>query len=96
MSLNRNKAIDLQILTKNVDFNSSMSMLLLIHQPLLKVASKMKTLSFNTMMNFTQQEPLQHFFPYIFPKKVKNGLGLDSEAGMLGVYSAEGPRCAKN
>ena len=46
---------------KNVDFDS-LSMLLLIHQPLLKVALKMKTFSFNTMMKFTQQEPLQHFF----------------------------------
>ena len=30
--------------------------------PLLKVALKMKTFSFNTMMKFTQEEPLQHFF----------------------------------
>ena len=37
-------------------------MLLLIHQPLLKVALKMKTFSFNTMMKFTQQTTLQHFF----------------------------------
>ena len=29
-------------------------------------------------------------------EKVENGLGLDSEAGMLGVYLAEGRRCAKN
>ena len=26
-------------------------------------------------------------------EKLKNGLGLDSEAGMLGVYLAEGRRC---
>ena len=38
------------------------SMLLLIHQPLLKVTLKMKTLSFDAMMIFTQQEPLQYFF----------------------------------
>ena len=37
-------------------------MLLLIHQPLMKVALKMKTFSFNTMMEFTQEEPLQHIF----------------------------------
>ena len=37
-------------------------MLLLMHQPLLKVALEMKTFSLNAMMKFTQQEPLQHFF----------------------------------
>ena len=31
-------------------------MLLLIRQPLLKVALKMKTFSFNAMMKFAQQE----------------------------------------
>ena len=32
----------------------------------------------------------------LLKKKLKNGLGLDSEAGMLGVYLAERRRCAKN
>ena len=39
-------------------------------------------ISFNTVM--------------LLKKKLKNGLGLDSEAGMLGVYLAEERRCAKN
>ena len=39
-------------------------MLLLIHQPLLKVALKMKTFSFNAMMKLAQQELLQHLFVY--------------------------------
>ena len=42
--LNQSKTMDLQILRK--------IMLLLIHQPLLKVALKMKTFSLNTIMKF--------------------------------------------
>ena len=72
VSLNPSKAIDLQILSKMqiLIHLKVLSMLLLIHQPLLKVALKMKTFSFNTMMKFSQQEPLQRFFfvyrPYLF------------------------------
>ena len=64
VSLNQSKTIDLQVLRKMyiLIHLKVLSMLLLIHQPLLKVALKMKTFSFNAMMKFTQQEPLQHFF----------------------------------
>ena len=64
VSLNQSKTIDLQSLRKLeiLIHLKVLSMLLLIHQPLLKVALKMKTFSFNTMMKFTQQEPLQYFF----------------------------------
>ena len=64
VSLNQSKTIDLQILRKMwiLIHLKVLSMLLLIHQPLLKVALKIKTFSFNTMMKFTQQEPLQRFF----------------------------------
>ena len=66
VSFDQNKTIDLQILRKMsiLIHPKVLSMLLLIHQPLLKVALKMKTFFFNTMMKFTQQEPLQHFFVY--------------------------------
>ena len=62
-SLNQRKTIDLQILRKMwiLIHLKVLSMLLLIHQPLLKVALKMKTFFFNTMMKFTPQESLQHF-----------------------------------
>ena len=66
VSLNQSKTIDLQILRKMQIWTHRkvLSMLLLIHQPLLKVALKMKTFSFNAMMKFAQQEPLQHLFVY--------------------------------
>ena len=64
VSLNQSKTIDLQILRKMsiLIHPKVLSMLLLIHQPPLKVALKMKKFSFNTMMKFAQQEPLHHFF----------------------------------
>ena len=64
VSLNQSKTIDLQILRKMkiLIHLKVLSMLPLIHQLLLKVTLKMKTFSFNAMMNFAQQELLQHFF----------------------------------
>ena len=66
VSLNQSKTIDLQSLRKMsilIHLNGlSRPMLLLTHQPLLKVALKMKTFPFNAIMKFAQQEPLQHFF----------------------------------
>ena len=68
VSLNQSKTIDLQILTKMqiLIHLKVLSMLLLIHQPLLKMALKMKTFSFNTKMKFTQQEPLPLFFFFVY------------------------------
>ena len=67
VSFNQSKTIDLQILKKMQILIQLkvLSMLLMIHQPLLKVALKMKTFSFNTMMKLTQQEPVQRFFSYV-------------------------------
>ena len=64
VSMNQSKTIDRQILRKMsiLIHLKGLSVLLLTHQPLLKVALKMKTFSFNAIMKFAQQEPLQHFF----------------------------------
>ena len=66
VSLDQSKTINLQVLRKMLILTHPkvLSMLLLIHQPLLKVALKMKTFSFNAMMHLAQQESLQHLFVY--------------------------------